>query len=180
MILLIELIPSDQQYSIDQRFLRYTVRECDRIPTVLGQVKYSGKSDAEIARFKLSENEFVQIDGNTGWLTMLKAPDAERSTSLTLPVELQIQKSGNQKTTLTEEIHVRIIDCNDNAPVIKTESFSIIVGYQTPAVILIGSILTSDLDSTTGQGYQGTRIFWLRINLTLSESLTVLLCVCLL
>lgn len=75
----------------------------------------------------------------------------------------------NSLVTVNDEIEIKIVDCNDNPPVIEALSFTVIVDYKTPNVIEIGTIVVTDKDTVSTNDIKVDLIQWQQLDYTNNE-----------
>ena len=116
-------------------------------------VKATDLDDAENGRVTyMVMNDFggkFRIDSTSGRLSVASALDYEEISKFDIEVQAMDDSKAFKRMT-TAMVHVKLIDINDNAPIIVPSTFSVSIPEDLPMESVIATIYASDPDTGNG------------------------------
>ena len=133
MVLILKVVPSDENLDFEQSSLEYSIRKCDKIPRVLGQLKISRLSESDLIRtleFGVLRNNFFDVDAGTGWVTLKRKIDENIKKIVTAQVWANLTISANRTKFVEATLRLKASQCTSKKLKIISNSFSAVVDYR--------------------------------------------------
>uniref|UniRef100_A0A674PRB3 FAT atypical cadherin 3a n=1 Tax=Takifugu rubripes TaxID=31033 RepID=A0A674PRB3_TAKRU len=126
----------------DQPFYNFTVMENDKVSEIVGVVSLQQSSTTVWFDITGGNSDSVfHVDKTVGTIIIAKPLDAEQQPSYSLTV----QATDGTKTAHTQ-VHVTVLDNNDNAPVFSQPTYDVTVSEDIPPDAEVVQVVASDRD----------------------------------
>ncbi|XP_055053281.2 protocadherin Fat 3a isoform X6 [Misgurnus anguillicaudatus] len=135
--------PSPASLVFDEQLYNFTVMETDKVSEIVGVVSAQQQGSASLW-FDITGGDtdsMFDVEKGVGTIVIAKPLDAEQRSFYNLTVE--VTDGTNVAYT---QVHVTVLDNNDNAPVFSQPTYDITIAEDTPPDTEVVQVLASDRD----------------------------------